>query len=400
MSEFVAPPYDEMSAGERRKFADRDPHNIVHLILPEGNGDKYELAGKTVRDWRLDGTLRTDEEEGMYVVTQEFRAAGGHLFARTGVIGAIAVEPYSRGRVKPHVKTHSGPKAGRLALLAATDSMFEALLLLTRDEGGELSHSLSEVTAGEPSFRVELEDVYIRVWHVTREQAWDLAHIAGAGCLYLADGHHRYETALAYLERNPAAGRTLGLIVPIGDPGLMILPTHRLVYGEGVDVDAMIAEVQEKFQVHELARGVSFVEHLEGLQDRGTACVVVRGDGSAVSLLLKPGANLGDLPFANEPTVASLDVSRVDELIVRRLLATAGKSGRLEYSANPDRVLDEVCGGTAGAAVMLNPTSVEQVLAVADAGAVMPQKATYFVPKVPSGLVTLAWAAREDTERR
>jgi hypothetical protein len=161
-----------------------------------------------------------------------------------------------------------------------------------------------------------------------------------------------------------------------------------------VDVDAVVSRSQDRFQVHELTADVNFVEHLRGLIDRGTSCVVLRKDGSAVSLLLKAGAKLGDLPFANEPTVASLDVARVDELVVKQLLATVDRGGRLEYSADPERLFAEVVGGDAGAAVMLNATSIDRVLAVADAGAVMPQKATHFEPEVPSGIVGLSWGAQ------
>ena len=127
--------------------------------------------------------------------------------------------------------------------------------------------------------------------------------------------------------------------------------------------------------------------------------MIVKQDGSAISLLLKAGAKLGDLPFANEPTIASLDVARVDEMVVKPLLALAGEKGHVSYSADPSRVAEELMAGTAAAAVMLNPTSVEQVVSVADAGLVMPHKATYFTPKVPSGMVTLSWAGLEPEQQ-
>jgi uncharacterized protein (DUF1015 family) len=307
------------------------------------------------------------------------------------VIGAVAVEPFSRGRVKAHEKTHAEPKADRLALMRTTKSMFESLFLLARDRDGRLRHLLTGVVSGDPTATAELDDVAIAMWQVTGPAAAEIAAAAGAESLYVADGHHRYEMAVAYRQENTAADRTLGLVVPLDDPGLTVLPTHRLAYGAAVDVDSVLSACRERFHVHELAADVNYAEYLRELEDRGTACIVVRPEGNAVSLLLKAGAKLGDLPFANEPSVASLGVARIDELVVKPLLASAGGDARLGYSADPDHVIDEVVGGSAAAGVMLNPTSVEQVLAVADAGAVMPQKATFFTPKVPSGLVSLRY---------
>lgn len=391
LSDLLAPPYDVITEEMRRCLAERDPCNIVHVILPVSDGDKYEEAARLVREWRDKEILVRDTAECVYVVRQEFRLPDGSEMVRSGVIGAVAVEPFSRGRVRPHVKTHAEPKADRLALLRATNAMFETLLLLVRDEDGELRTRIADATTAPPLARAEIEDVGITLWQVTGQAGSDLAALAGSDALYLADGHHRYGTALAYRDQNPAANRTLGTIVPLGDPGLAVLPTHRTIYGDGVDVGSVIEAARERFQIHELPATADFAGYLRGLRDRGTACVIVRKDASAISLLLKAGAKLGDLPFANEPTVASLDVARVDELVVKPLVASAGKTGRLEYSADPDWAVREVVGGNAAAAVMLNPASVDQVVAVADAGAVMPQKATYFTPKVPSGLVALSW---------
>jgi uncharacterized protein (DUF1015 family) len=370
------------------------------VILPEGNGDRFEQVARTVREWRSLGVLKSDAEESVYVVRQEYTKPDGRMCARTGFIGAVAVEPFSKGRVKPHVKTHAEPKVDRLRLLSATNTMFEVLLFVARDETGKLRSLIEEAASGEPAVRAELEGVYVSLWQVSGESGCAIARSAGEHCLYLADGHHRYETALAYMDQNPRADRTLGLVVPLGDPGLTVLATHRIVYGESVDVDGVMDELQQRFHMHQLTPDVDFVPYLQGLRDRGTACAVVRKGEPAVSLLLKAGAKLGDLPFANEPTVASLDVARIDEMVVRPLLASAGRTGSLAYSADAGHVVEQASSGAAGAAVMLNPTSVEQILTVADAGAVMPQKATYFTPKVPGGLVTLSWEDRVEHQSK
>jgi hypothetical protein len=182
----------------------------------------------------------------------------------------------------------------------------------------------------EPTVTAELDDTDIQLWHVTGSQATEIAAAAGAGSLYIADGHHRYETAVAYRQENATADRTLGLVVPLRDPGLTVLSTHRLIYGETVDVDRVLALCRERFHVHELRNDVNYAEHLAELRNRGTACILVQPGANAVSLLLKAGARLGDLPFANEPSVASLEVARIDEMVVKRLLATSDQDSHLQ----------------------------------------------------------------------
>jgi uncharacterized protein (DUF1015 family) len=391
LSDLVAPPYDVISVEERQQLAQRDAHNIVHLILPEGNDDKYEKAAALLAQWRGTNVLKRDVESSVYVVQQAFHADAGQIRTRTGVITAVAVEPFARGRVKPHEKTHTEPKADRLALLNTTRAMFEALLLLTRDEAGELGRHLAEIVPGEPTARAELDGVGTSLWQVTGSRAAAIVRAAGDGVLYIADGHHRYETAIAYYKSNPAADRTLGTVVPLTDKGLTILPTHRIVYGDMGDFDGFVNGLRDRFHVHELPGDVSPTGHLAELKTRGTACVIVRPGGNSLALLLKAGAKLGDLPFANERTVASLDVARVDEMVIKPLLMAAGADAHLAYSPDPEEVLQAVVRGAAAFGILLNATTVEQVLAVADAGAVMPQKATFFTPKVPSGLVVLGY---------
>ena len=389
LGDLIAPPYDVISAEERAGLAARDVHNIVHLILPAGDADRYEHAAKLFRNWLEQGVLKADSDESVYVIQQDFVAPGGARYTRTGVIGAVLVEPMGTGVVKPHERTHTGPKQDRLALLRSTDAMFEALLMLAPDEDGELQEKLEEIVRDPPLVECDLNDLQIRLWQVSGARGRAVADAAGAGHLYMADGHHRYETAGTYMEEHPAADRSLAMVVPVGDVGLKVLPTHRIIYGDSIDVDQLVEEIRTRFHVRELSPDINYADHLADVKDRGTACVIVRPRKNALALLLRGGTSLGELPFANEPAVASLDVARVDEIIVKRLLGLAGGEARLGYTPEPDHLIDEVSNGEAVAGVLLNATEVRQVLAVADAGAVMPQKATYFLPKVPSGLVTL-----------
>lgn len=393
LSDLIAPPYDVISADHRRQLARRDAHNIVHLILPEGNDDRYGRANALLAKWRAEGVLRQDTEPSVYVVQQVFLGEEKRTLTRTGVIAAMAVEPFARGRIKPHEKTHAEPKADRLALLRATGAMFEALLMLARDKDGALARQLEDVVSVDPTASAELEGVGVNMWQVTGSRSLAIARVAGAGALYIADGHHRYETAIAYRKSNRAADRTLGMVVPLEDDGLVLLPTHRVVYGEPAEIDSVLSGLRGRFHVHELPQDASYAAHLAELKTRGTACIILSPGGNSFALLLKAGAKLGDLPFANEPTVASLDVARVDEMVVKPLLAAAGPEARLAYDSDPDGVIEVVAQGGAAFGVLLNAVTVEQVLAVADGGAVMPQKATFFTPKVPSGLVTLPYGS-------
>ena len=391
LGDLIAPPYDVISPPARATYAAQDPHNIVHLILPEGDGGRYENAARLLAEWRAAGVLKADAKRSLTVLRQEFLTPGGERRTRTGVIGGVAVEPLTQGRVKPHERTHAGPKEDRLALLRATAAMFESLFMVARDEQGELKQLLDEAADAKPLAAAELRGVTSTLWRVIGSKAEALAAAAGREALYIADGHHRYETAVAYKSDNPAADRVPALVVPAGDPGLVVLPTHRIVYGKPVDEEAMLGELRERFQMRELPSQVNYLEELGSLHERGTACVLVLPGARALALLLKGGASLGDLPFANEPAVASLDVARVDEIVVKRLKAAAGGEAAVRYSADSDQVIDEVRNGEASVGALLNPTGLGQVLAVADAGSVMPPKSTYFMPKVPSGVVVAGY---------
>ncbi|NIS63540.1 MAG: DUF1015 family protein, partial [Gemmatimonadales bacterium] len=179
---------------------------------------------------------------------------------------------------------------------------------------------------------------------------------AGRGALYVADGHHRYETAVAYRDEHPDATQTSALIVPIADPGLVVLPVHRVVHGEAIDADHRVEQdLRERFQVRDLASDSSYAEELAKLRGRGTACVMVLPQGRALALLLKSGVSLGDLPFANQKALASLDVARLDAIVVKRLVTEAGKNAAVSYRADIGEVIDLVRNRKAVAGVLLNP---------------------------------------------
>jgi uncharacterized protein (DUF1015 family) len=393
----IAPPYDVIAPEERARYAARDLHNIVHLILPEApaNADKYARAAALLDAWHREGVLRADPADAVYVVAQDYALSSGERRTRLGMFAGVRAEPFGTRRVRPHEQTHAEPKADRLALLRATRTSLESIFLIAPDPERALAGALAQATSAVPAVRAELDGVAIRMWVVSGKRATELAALAGRGQLYIADGHHRYETAVAYAQEDPRADRVLSFIVSAGDPGLTTLPTHRIIFGAGRDAAKLVAGWTEWFEVGRVAPCMDRIERLAELGRKGerTACIVAFPDAYDVTLVLKQGAPLDKVPeLARTPAVRALDVARIEALVVRSILGAGTSTPTLAYTPDSHAAFDAVRSGRAAAAVLLNPPKVEQVFAVADAGDVMPPKSTYFVPKVPSGLVLRALA--------
>ncbi len=394
LSALIAPPYDVISQAERARLAALDAHNIVHVMLPEraAGSERYAHAAALLAQWRGTGVLVRDAVPAVYVMAQDFALPSGERRTRVGMFAAVSAEPYETRRVRPHERTHSGPKADRLALLRATATNVESIFLLSPDPDRALAAALSEVvTKSAPDARAELGGVGIRFWAVGGEAASSLPHLASRLPLYIADGHHRYETAVTYARERPGseADRVVAFIVPAGDPGLAILPTHRVVFGSGRDATKLIAQWRTWFDVGRVAPCADRLERLGQLSRGGrTACIVAFPDGNDVSLVLKPDAPLDQVPeLGRTPAVRALDVARIEALVVQAILGAGTATPSVTYTADARAAFDAVRTGGAAVAVLLEAPKVEEVFAVADAGDVMPPKSTYFVPKVPSGLV-------------
>ena len=286
-------------------------------------------------------------------------------------------------RIRPHEKTHAGPKADRLALMRATATNIESIFLLAPDRDRALANALAVVSQGTPDATAELNGVGIRLWIVRDVSRFPLP----PSPLYIADGHHRYETASAYALENPSADRVLALIVSAQDPGLAVLPTHRVIFGAGRDLERLLPRWRDWFDVQPLAPGRDAVTTLASLGVDRTACLVA-DHARVLVMLLKPGALPDRVPsLAQSTAVRELDVARIESLVVKEILGAGTSTPIVRYVADAHEALNLVQHGGAAVSVLLNPTKVEQVFAVADAGDVMPPKSTYFIPKVPSGLV-------------
>ncbi|HXV85318.1 MAG TPA: DUF1015 domain-containing protein [Gemmatimonadales bacterium] len=383
LREFLSPPYDVLAEAERAALAQRG-ENVVHLILPQGDGNRYQRAARLLEHWRRTLVLTRENVPAVYVVQQDFSIPGRTTLTRTGLLGAVAAEPFGKGRVKPHEHTHAGPKQDRLALMRATQTMFESLLMMARDETGDLERALLTVTrAGAPWASADVKGEAVRVWQVVGDQAGMLAAAAGES-LYLADGHHRYETAVAYRTEQVRAARTLALVVSVQDPGLVVLPTHRILRGEPPSPQ-VVQQLERLGRVEEASGGPE--ESLARVRLLGGGCVMVLPGERLLVVTRRDAATDGPLARFH-PAVRALDVTWADAYAVE-LLNPGG--GSVAYSSSIGEVISAVRSGAAGAGVLLNPPAVADVLDVADAGGFMPQKSTYFMPKVPSGLVMLPY---------
>ena len=333
----VAPPYDVISPAAREELAARNPHNVVHLTL---SPDEAE-AGRTWRAWRADGTLVDEAEPGFWWLSQDYVGPDGVARTREGLVAALRLEPYENRVVLPHERTHRGPKEGRLRLLRETQAQLEPLFFLY--EGA--------APARRPDREPDLEVEGARLWRLPEG---GLAEAFADRQLLIADGHHRYETALAYHEETgtPESAYVLAVLVSLDDPGLMIFPTHRLFE----------REPSERLPAEPLPEPGAALEALEHAPSDRAAAVVYRGDGAELAV-----------------DGAELDVQLVDRL---------GHDG-ISYTPDWQEAVRAVNEGDAAVAVLMRPTRIEDVFAVAQRGETMPQKSTYFYPKLVSGLLFL-----------
>jgi uncharacterized protein (DUF1015 family) len=326
LESLVAPPYDVIGAEQRKELLGRSPHNVVHLTLP----DSEDAAAASLAEWREHGVLVQDPEPSCWWLAQEYVGPDGVERRREGFVAALRLEPYENRVVLPHERTHAGPKEGRLRLLRATRTQLEPLFFLwdgTIDLDG----------LREP----DLQSGGDRLWRLDAEFSDALVDELGDAELLIADGHHRYETALAFHDEDggEATAWLLAVIVPTGQEGLTIFPTHRIAERAG--------------------------------EASGTP-IDPPGNGLPGPVLYRAGG------------YELLEGDGFDPEIVERASPTG-----VTYTPQREEAVAAVDRGDAEAAFLLRPTRIEDVWEVARRGDVMPQKSTFFFPKLTSGLLML-----------
>ncbi len=420
--ELIAPPYDVIDAAHEKELRKRSPHNVVRLILPEekpGDGkdvNRYVRARQTLEDWLAREVLVKDEKPAVYRYLMNFdmkTPSGIANRTRAGFVCLMKLHPYEDREVRPHERTMAGPKQDRFELMRHTRAHLSQVFMLYPDNGGAVDGALGdEPPAGAKSFGCEDDQgVTHTVWPVTDEAAIEAVteHLEKTP-LYIADGHHRYETALAFhrhvRERQPlfedGADHVLAYFTPAEAEGLAIFPYHRLVRNlPKRRLSGLVKKLSEYFQVEKslvspLDPGARRREFVAGLVERGKSAAsfaMVDGhNGKAFYLTMRPDADLFRSCVSEvEMVLCGMDVVILEDLVLMGILGMNKKDllggKHLSYETDFDRVLDTAAKPPNQLAFLMNPTPVRDVIKIADLNGIMPEKSTYFFPKPATGLV-------------
>jgi uncharacterized protein (DUF1015 family) len=393
LAEVTAPPYDVIDADQRAKLLRRSPFNVVEIDLPEAPGgtDPYEYAGQTMESWEMEGILTADREPAIWALQQDYEGPYGQRVSRRGFLARVRLAPYGEG-IRPHERTQPGPKEDRLRLTRATRHNLSPIFSLhPGDAWGQIEPAL-EKPWGEVT---DDEGTAHRVWRVPDPEVHEV--VAGALAdaeLLIADGHHRYETSLAYAREiggdGPHQYALMGL-VSLEDQGLTVFPTHRLLSGLRDDPErqeALGRGLRELFEVEEVPaealdpsgeEGIGVFGYLDAHFRRGFRLRLRDPDAAAEAM---PGRS---------QAYAWLDSAILEALVLREILGMseeeiAAKRG-IDYTPSAERAIAALESGDSDAAFLLRRTPIEQVRAVAAAGETMPPKSTYFFPKLLTGIV-------------
>jgi uncharacterized protein (DUF1015 family) len=372
LGQVLAPPYDVITPAEQAELYARSPHNVIRLILPR-EPNRGAAAARTLREWVDAGLLRCDPAPALYLYSQQFSLADGSTHRRDGLLCRLRLEDFSSGVVRPHERTLPGPKADRLAILRATGANLSAIFGLYARPGEPLRELCGGARLGAP-----LVDVsgWHQLWPVTDTATIDRVQAALADeTVIIADGHHRYETGLAYRDEQPgneAARYVLAYLANMEEEGVVILPTHRLVRAPlRLEADALEARLREAFTI-----GAVHGRRRPGEID----CVL---PDRRLRLRAMPAARerLRDLP----PVLRALEVELLRHAILDPVLGVGAEE--LDFTHDDEEAIAAVTSGRAAAALLVSPPSMAQVRDVCLAGEVMPEKSTYFYPKLATGLV-------------
>lgn len=415
VKQVVAPPYDIIDAAGQKSLYERHPQNIIRLELgldQPGDGptnNRYTRAAATLQDWLKSGALKRDAQPTIYYHTIEYAPpyapAGAPTKILKGFIATVKLEALDSGHIYPHENTRSAAKTDRLNLLEACKANFSPIWSLYSDPQGSVMGLLEASIKGTPA-RIDFRDdegFRQQLWAVTDPAV--LTHVVEAlrtKPLFIADGHHRYETALNYQKlRRQQAGASAGhqpydgvmmLLAALEEPGLTVLPTHRVITTPLPSCDKVRALLADQFELQEFpftagTQAAVRAQFIETLRTNGRTVpmfgLALKRQDAYLTLTLKPAHR----PPADASPRTKLDVALLQQLVVTALCQTQQEQEAILYTKDDHEALDWVANGTGTGALLLNPTKVSEVQAVATAGERMPHKSTYFFPKPLTGLV-------------
>jgi uncharacterized protein (DUF1015 family) len=408
LSDVVAPPYDVIDPALQQKLYDDSPYNAIRVELTKDepgdtpSANKYTRAAGTLKDWLTSGVLRQDTARSLYVYEQEF-AAEGKTYTRRGFLARVRLEPFGTGRVFPHEQTMSGPKADRLNLYRATGFNVSPVFSFYPDEAGEVAARLEPlVRQAPPLVATDHLGVTNRLWVVTDTSALSaVTGLMGPKPVFIADGHHRYETGLKYLEERRAAGEvpddesapnfTLMMLVGMSDPGLIILPTHRLVGGlPAVTAEQLKAALAGQFDVvGEFGPDAAACwEHVQLEDSQSVLGFGTVADNRWFAVRLRDPAAMDGLAPDQSRDWRGLAVSILHKLVLDKLIpGKLGGSPSCQYVHQLKEVTDAVAARQCQVAALVPPVGMGHVERIAGNREKMPPKSTYFYPKLLTGLV-------------
>ena len=402
IQELTCPPYDIISEEQRAQYLKTNEHNVIRLELPRGD-NPYEEAGALLRRWEQQGILKQDQQEGLYIYEEEFEAHGKRMRVK-GVICRVKLEEFSKGVVLPHEETLSKAKADRFQLMKATFCNFSQIYSLYMDPQHTTPNKIDRLSQGKPEVEMQDSDgVTHRLWIVTDPQ--EIRNICSdfdESKLYIADGHHRYETALNFCDycreqgmakEGDAVDYVMMMLVDMENSGLVVFPTHRLVRGlSSFDETAVKEACREYFSVEDKTDISTIERELDSLYQQGKkAFAFYTGQDRWTLLVLKSMEAVREwLPKASAAT-QGLDVTVLHSLILEKIFGidkeNMAQQINLTYTRDFQEAVSSVQKGESQCAFILNPTRVTEIRDVAAAGEKMPQKSTYFYPKLITGLV-------------
>jgi uncharacterized protein (DUF1015 family) len=399
LDNLVAPPYDVLSPAERDDYANRGPYNIVHLTLPDHEPDdrskfvKYARSAALLAEWRREGIVAPEGHPAFYRYTQQFRIDNiDQPLKRTALIALIKVEPYEKGVVLPHEQTFPKHKEDRLRILEATRSHLECIFGLYEDPDGKVDTAVKSApdvgvveVPNESGSSHRLEPI------VDKDAIQSLTKMLAQRKVWIADGHHRYETALTFRQMlgdrpgQVAEDYMMMALTSMSDSGLILQPTHRIVHGMTMDGDEIRRRLSTEFNVDEV-HSTRLWPELDRAHKKGMRVFGVAMEGGH-GLVLTPidFERLTKLEGEGSEALRSLDVSVLHKVIFEKLLDVKN-SENIAYTRDPreaERVANQ--GGTVS--FLMNPPTVEDMRTIALGGEKMPQKSTYYFPKILSGLV-------------
>ncbi len=394
IADVIAPPYDVIKPEERIDLETRHPENIIRLILSQPQdadteeNNQYTRAAELMQQWMLKNTLVQDPTPRYYIYDQSFTAPDGKHYTRRAIIALVKLEPFGNKVILPHEKTHAGPKIDRLNLMRACHANLSPIFLLYQDTHGDIEQIMQAFT-DDNAPDVDCPDTFgstHQLWCMDNPDSNNkIQKLFTSKPLLIADGHHRYETALAFkdeMSRQRGINTSLGYdymmvnLVRMESPGLAVLAIHRLLSKLTTEqINHAIAGLPEVFEVREITSLSNLMKKLE----------TYKGKSSAVGMYTPD--NKYRLLTPHSSSAGQLDVTLVQDTIISKLFKVETLADHISYTAYTDDAVEHVKEGSDRVALFMNPTPVEQVLDVAMAGKTMPQKSTYFYPKMATGFV-------------